>query len=174
MVFHFHFRGLQERKDLQQLINFLLLQNLGYPNYDDWVQRTKSELDRGYKSVILAFSGRQLVGDLIYQPHKEVSCFLELKNLRVHPTIRERKFAEFMLRQAEAENKNKYDAIICDIPVSRPKIVRFMESQGYETSRTIPLYNPNRGDVVMLKFLNESSRRLLLLVANKIVLQKAI
>jgi len=66
MVFHFHFRGLEERKDLQELIDFLILQDLGYPNYDLWVQRTEHELDKGHKSVILAFSGRELVGDLIY------------------------------------------------------------------------------------------------------------
>jgi len=170
----FHFKGLGDRKDLQELIDFIILQDLGYSNYNNWVQRTEHELDKGYKSVILAFSGRELVGDLIYQPHKEVACFLELKNLRIHPELRERKFAEFMLKQPEVENKGKYDAIICDIPAFRPKIVKFMESQGYEVFRTLPLYNKNRGDAVMLKFLNETSRRLLLPIAEKIVLQKAV
>ena len=170
---NFHFRGLEEKRDLQELINFLILQDLGYPNYDDWVQRTEHELEEKYKSVILAFSGRILVGDLIYQQHKEVSCFLESKNIRIHPQLRERKFAGFMLRQAEAENKEKYDAIICDAPANNP-IVRFMESQGYEPFITLPLYNQNSPDVVMLKFLDESKRQLILPIAKKITFQKAV
>lgn len=174
MSFHFHFRSLQERKDLQELVNFLILQDLGYPNYDDWVGRTEHELDKGYKSVILAFSWRQLVGDLIYQPHKQVSCFLELKNLRVHPQFRDRKFAELMLRQAEVENKNKYDAIICDAPANYQRMIKFMESQGYDVFTTLPLYNKNSPDVVMLKFLDDSKKQLVLPLAEKIVFQKAV
>lgn len=173
MSFHFHFKGLQDRKDLKDLINFLILQDLGYPNYDDWVQRTEYELDKGYKSVILAFSGRELVGDLIYQPHKEISCFLEIKNLRIHPELRERKFAEFMLKQSEAENKGKYDAIICDAPYNNP-VIGLMKSQGYQILNTIPLYDKNREDVVMLKFLNESKKQLILPIAKKIISAKAL
>jgi len=78
-----------------------------------------------------------------------------------------------MLRQAEAENKD-YDAIICDIPASSPKIIKFIESQGYIPFMTLPLYNENNPDVVMLKFLNKSKEELLLPIANKIVLQKAV
>ncbi len=173
-MFHFHFKGLEERRDLQELINFLILQDLGYPNYDDWVQRTEYELDKGYKSVLLAFSGRELVGDLIYQPHKEISCFLELKNLRIHPQLQKRKFAEFMLRQAEFENKNKYDAIICDAPANYLEIIKFMETQGYTSFTTIPLYNQNSPDVVMLKVLDESKKDLILPIAEKVTLLKTI
>ena len=171
-MFHFHFKGLEDKTELSNLINFLILQDLGYPNYEDWVQRVEYELDKGYKSVILAFSGRQLVGDLIYQPHKEISCFLEYKNLRVDPRIRDRKFAEFMLRQVEAENQNKYDVIICDAPYHHPAI-RFMELQGYQIFNTIPLYNKNNPDVVMLKFLNEDKKSLMK-IAKGITFKKAI
>lgn len=172
MGFDFHFHGLQDRTDLQELVNFLVLQDLGYPRYDEWVQRAEHELDTGYKKTILAFSGGELVGDVIYQQHKEISCFLELKNLRIHPELRTRKFAEFMLKQVEAENK-QYDAIICDLPSNQPKILNFMESQGYSILTTIPLYDKNVPDIVMMKFLNPETKQLLLSTAKNIIYRKA-
>lgn len=52
MSFNFTFRGLSEHKDLKELVDFLIKQNLGYPRYDDWVQRTEHEIERGYKTSI--------------------------------------------------------------------------------------------------------------------------
>ena len=74
----------------------------------------------------------------------------------------------------EAENKNKYDAVICDAPSNCHELIKFIESQGYIPFMTLPLYNENNPDVVMLKFLNKSKAGLLLPIANKIVLQKAV
>ncbi len=49
MPFHFHFRDIQERADLKELIDFLAFQDLGYPRYEEWVQRAEHELDIGYQ-----------------------------------------------------------------------------------------------------------------------------
>ncbi len=61
---------------------------------------------------MMSFSEGILVGDLIYQLHKEISNLLELKNIRIHPSIRNRYFAFFMLKQIEKENSGEYIGII--------------------------------------------------------------
>ena len=147
---NFQFTDIQSRKELSQAIDFLHKQDLNYPNYDNWVQKTESELDSGYKNAILAFSGGKIVGDLVYQQHKKNPRFLELKNLRVHPEIRERNFARFMLKQVEVENQN-YDAIIIDAPSEHPEIISFMQTEGYISLLSKPLYDDGAPDIVMIK-----------------------
>jgi len=154
---YFEFTDIQSRNELSQLIDFLHRQNLNYPNYDDWVQRTESEIIRGHKKTILALSGKRIVGDLIYQQHKENPRLLELKNMRVHPNLRDRYFARFMLRQAEAENPN-YDAIICDAPSEFPEIISFMQNCGYTPILSRPLYDNQEPEIVMVKPIQKPKR----------------
>ena len=151
----FQFTNLQSRKELSQVIDFLHKQNLGYPNYDDWVQRTESELDGGYKDVILAFSEGKIVGDLVYQQHKKNPEFLEYKNIRIHPRVRNRYFMRFMFKQAEVENPN-YDAIIVDAPSELPSMINFMKSCGFTSILSKPLYDEGAPDIVMIKPIKKS------------------
>lgn len=151
MSFNFSFRFAEDTKDILNLERFLLKQELNYPNYGDWVFRAKQELLSGYKKSILAFSDGFLVGNLIYQPHKDLPRVRELKNLRVHPKLRERYFGAFMLKQAEKENQNEYDAIICDTRTDRIQIVNLLKNFGYETLLKIPLYDSNIEDMIMIK-----------------------
>jgi len=65
MGFNFQFSSLQEVRQLKGLISFLAKQDLNYPGYDNWVQKTEYELDSGYKKAIMAFSDGKLVGDLV-------------------------------------------------------------------------------------------------------------
>ena len=89
--------------------------------------------------AILAFNSKHLVGDLVYQKQKENPRFLELKNMRILQELNNRYFARFMLKQVEVENQN-YDAIICDAPSEFPNIISFMESCGYTSILSKPLY----------------------------------
>lgn len=149
MSFDFSFRTLDCEKNLKRLIDFISKQDLGYKSYQDWVQKTEYELDSGYKQAILAFSEKRLIGDLIYQPHKGLSGFLELKNLRIHPEIRRRDFGHFMLKQMEAENKGY--AIICDLRPSEQEAMNLLLFSGYFPIASVNLYDPNREDIVMVK-----------------------
>jgi ribosomal protein S18 acetylase RimI-like enzyme len=159
-------------KQLKGLISFLAKQDLNYPRYDDWVQKTEYELDSGYKKAILAFSEGKLVGNLIYQKHKEIPEFLELKNLRIHPDFRMRDFGRFMLKQAEVENSGKYDAIICDCHSEQSEIIRFLQSCNYIPIKSIPLYDKNTLEVVLTKFMKKDN--LLLPKVNGFIKEKAL
>ena len=154
---NFNFTDIQSRKELSQVIDFLHKQDLNYPNYEAWVQKAEAELIDGYKNAVLAFSERNIVGDIIYQQHKENPKFLELKNIRIHPEIRERSFARFMLKQVEVENQN-YDAIVVDASSKHIEMISFMKNQGYTEILSKPLYGNGAPDIVMIKPIKKSGK----------------
>ena len=153
----FTIETLSNIKDLKKLVNFLIKQSLGYPNYEDWVQRSEYEIDIGYKIAWLAFSNGHLVGDLIYQPHKELVRVRELKNLRIDPTYRERGLATIMLRQAEVEDTGSFDLILCDVRSNQENLIYLLTKLGYKPMQTVSLYDPNTLDVIMVKNIEKSS-----------------
>ncbi len=152
MSFDFAFRSLERNRDLTTLVDFLMQQDLRYPDYEAWVVgKAKPELESGYKKAILAFSEGHLVGDLIYQSHKELPGVLEFKNLRIHPNLRERSFARFMIRQAEMESK-EYSAIILDLRLPEQKpLYHLLLSMGYQPITQRPLYEQSTADTIMIK-----------------------
>lgn len=157
MAFNFNFRTVEGTKDLGLLVDFMIKQDLKYPHYEDWVQRSEHEIRQGFKTAILVYSEGILAGDLIYQPHKQLPRVRELKNMRIHPALRGRYFAHFMLRQAEVENKEDYDAIICDARSDQHEMINLMRLLGYLPLIVVPLYDKNATDVVMVKAFDETS-----------------
>ena len=170
MGFNFTFRLMESRKDLETLLDFLMKQSLGYPKYEAWVQRAEHEIKRGYKTAILAFSGGFLVGDLIYQPHKDLPRTRELKNMRIHPNLRRRYFAHFMLKQAEVESREDYDLILCDVRSDQPAVINLMKLFGYTSLVTTCLYNRNMQDVIMVKSFDKTSEEGILYRTQKFIL----
>ncbi len=168
MHFNFNFRGIEAVSDIREIVNFIHNQNLGYPGYHDWVQRTEAELYYGNKQAVLAFSDASLVGDLIFQQHKRASGLLELKNLRIHPKFRMRDFARFMLKQVEVEH-GSYDALVCDVRTEQRGTIQFLESCGYVQTMVVPLYDDSL-EVVMLKVLDSSRQLSITGLAKKVIL----
>ena len=150
MTFRFTFSDLRDRYEIKKLVDFLHKQDLGYPNYDNWVGRTENELDIGYKKAIIAISERRIVGNLVYQTHKGLSQLLEIKNLRVHKDFRMRDFARFMLKQLEVEAQEFYRGIIGDVREDQYETLRFMTSCGYKPIITAQLYN-EKSDITLIK-----------------------
>ena len=151
MAFNFNFRHAQDEKEIRKLEKFLLLQPLGYLNYEDWVSRVREELLAEYKRSILFFSDGYLVGNLVFQPHKQFPRIREAKNERVHPKLQGRYCGAFMFKQMEAESPEDYDAIICDTRSDQIGVMSMLKSLGYEELLRVPLYDKNVEDVVMIK-----------------------
>lgn len=154
MSFNFAFRTAETRKDLLRLLDFLREQDLNYPNYQDWVGRTETEIESGWKTGILAVSNGFVLGDVIWQPHKELNRIREIKNMRVHPSVRERYFARFLMKQAEAENRGDYDVLMCDLREDHPEkktLMNMLVSMGYAELYAVNLYDPDVRDIVMIK-----------------------
>lgn len=151
MGFDFRFRTVEGTRDVRGLVDFLIKQNLDYPRYDEWVQRAEAELVSGWKTGILALSDGRIVGNLIYQKHKELSRVRELKNMRIHSDLRGRYFARFMLRQAELGLGIDFDLILCDVRESQREIIDFMTIAGYKKIGLVNLYEEHNREVVMAK-----------------------
>ncbi|MFH1711154.1 MAG: GNAT family N-acetyltransferase [Nanoarchaeota archaeon] len=168
--FNFQFKQPDSVSDIRGVIDFLAKQPLGYPNYEDWVQRTEAELQSGYKRAIMALSDNKLVGDLVYQPHKQIPRVREIKNLRVHPKLRKRDFAHFMLRQAEEHEKEGFDALLIDARTDNPPMINFLTFCGYVPIAQASLYDSNCPDVIMMKFFNERTKNGIVYNTKKIIL----
>lgn len=147
----FRFQSLQDESEVKSLEHFLRLQSLGYPRYQDWVTRAREELLSSYKRAILAFSEGRIVGDLIPQQHKTFPRVREIKNLRVHPKIRNRYFGAFMLKQAEETDKSSYDAIIGDIRSDQIEALNLFKISGYEELARTSLYEDEAKEIIVVK-----------------------
>jgi len=153
MSFNFNFRFAEDEKDIGKIIKFLEARPFNYPNYLNWVCRVKEELLVGYKQGIFAVSDDGvLVGDLIFQPHKDFpGNFLELKNLRIHEKIQGRYFGVFMLKQAEVEARGNYQGIVCDVRSDNLSVAGLLKFMGYQELFRAPIYGKNAEDIVFGK-----------------------
>jgi len=172
MWFNFNFRLIDSEKDIQNLIKFISEQPLNYKGYNDWVERIIEEFHYGYKQSILAFSDGVLVGNLIYQNHKDFSRIRELKNLRVDSRVQGRYFSQFMIKQAEIEGRKNYDVIICDIRSDRKGIIKLFKSMNYEELIQAPLYQKDISDIVLIKKLKATPSRIFTPIKRKILEKK--
>lgn len=152
MGFNFNFRQIDSTQDISKLINFMANYPLSYPGYDAWIQRSEPELYTEYKQAVLAFSDRVLVGNIVYQKHKQLTNALEIKNMRVDEKIRRRDFGHFILKQVEAEAvKSGYNLILCDARASQVDVISLMRFSGFREIARAPLYSSNEEDVIMGK-----------------------
>ncbi|MBS3140799.1 GNAT family N-acetyltransferase [Candidatus Woesearchaeota archaeon] len=151
MGFSFNFREVGSERDVREVIDFLASQPLGYPNYPDWVQRTEAELFSGYKQAVLAYNEGTLVGDIVHQPHKYIPRVREIKNIRVHPDLRERGFARFMLRQVEVDARDGNEAVVVDTRKSNDEMIEFLKRCGYFHLITVSLYDSTEEDITFIR-----------------------
>ncbi len=148
-----NFRLAESLKDRDSLVKFLRLQSLGYPNYNDWVDRAIADLEAGWKTCMLGFCNGILVADLVYQPSKVFpTVFCELKNGRVIQEFHRGHYLSFMIRQSEiSARKAGYHAMICDTRSTNLPIINMLLSSGYNELLRVPLYEKNAEDVVFVK-----------------------
>jgi len=159
MSFNFTFTTLEDIKQIRSLVDFMASQNLDYPRYEEWLQKTESQLERGEKQAILAFQEGRLVGDLVYQVCRDegLGNLIEIKNLRINPEVRERYFASFMLRQLYAECGDKYGGLLVDVRVNQKQTRDFFISQRFNPIMNISLYEKKMNEIVMFKPFGEEA-----------------
>lgn len=160
MAFNFEFRTLQDRRDLTRFIGFAGTQTLNYPAYEKWLERVEAEILAGSKTAALVLSDRIVVGDIVWQMHKELSGTREIKNLRLHPAVRGQYFSKVLLRQAERPHGEKFNSLILDYREDHPDLAdikRTLVSMNYRIIATVNLYDPNVRDVVAFKDLDKAA-----------------
>ncbi|MDD1475229.1 hypothetical protein MEO41_28775, partial [Dolichospermum sp. ST_sed4] len=80
MAFRFTFGTIGDTAELNHTMDFILKQELAYPKYDKWVDKTRNEIELGIKTALIALSEGRIVGDLIFQSHKTLKGAVEIKN----------------------------------------------------------------------------------------------
>ena len=166
MTFNFTFRSAESKKDIDILTGFILKQPLNYKNYFDWIERAREELLIGYKKSVMAFYYDVLVGDLIFQPHKSIKKFREIKHGRTLGEYQRRLILSFMIRQAEHEARKEGDlATICDARSDRLDVQRLLLVNGYKEIARADLYKEGYEDIVLMKPLVNDERKSWLLAA---------
>ena len=152
MALNLTIREVSDEKELGGLRNFLLGQALWYSNYERWVEEVCiPDIENNWKTAIVAYSNNYVVGDAIFQKHKQLPRTREIKNLRINPEYRRKDLAHFLIRHVEEENKELFDRIILDTDTKNTGIVRFLIFCGYRPIMQLPLYSDNNLDVIFSK-----------------------
>ena len=145
-------RLISDEKDLRKLRHFLLGQALWYPNYERWVEDVCiPDINNNWKTAIIAYSNGHVVGDVIFQKHKQLPKTREIKNLRINPDYRRRDLAHFLIRQAEEEDKESFERILLDTDTKDTGIIRFLTFCGYKPIMKMPLYSQHNMDLIFSK-----------------------
>lgn len=146
------FRFTTEYPHTEELVSFLMGPRLwipkeSYPDFLDWADKSYRELQKEKKRAIVCIRGKELVGSIIYQRHKEHHDLLELKNLTIEPMARGRYIASFLLRNAEVEGARDFHSthIICDAKKDNLSIYRFLTKHAYRRVATSDLYRFGAG-----------------------------
>lgn len=135
----------------------LWIPQVDYPDFDTWAQKVHTQLKRGGKRSLVALVNGQVVGVVVYQRHTNYPNTLEIKNITVRPDQRGRHIASFMLRNAEIEGVQDFQAssVILDAKASNTSFRVFVIGQRYRPMAEMDLYGLGSGkDVVYRKALS--------------------
>lgn len=125
-----------------------------YPDYDDWLLRTESELAEGSKRAMVARHGGRAIGAVVYQ--KQDGATLQIKNISISPSAAGRHVGSFMLRNAEIEG-SQYDfpgtnSVTVDTKLRNVEMLEFLFTNGYQPEQVTDIYGLGAGaDVVLVK-----------------------
>src|SRR3989344_2884256 len=95
-----HIKLVTDLNEVNELYQFIKKYPLSYPNYSEWLKKCKRELELGYKKAFVFKKDDEIIWGLIFQPHKQDSSILELKNGRVIDEYRRKKVFSTLLNEA--------------------------------------------------------------------------
>jgi len=138
-------------KEAQKIYEFIVQFPLDYSDYSQWLEKCKRELELGYKKAFYStnFDG-QIVGSIIFQPHKQENTIIELKNLRVDPSYEQQGIGSILESLVELYAKEKnFKRIQGDAHPENPVIV-FMKKRGYRIEARENLYTVKK-EIILCK-----------------------
>lgn len=119
-----------------------------YPDFEEWLQRAHAQLKSEEKRAVLALSGGDIVGAVIYQRHRRDAGVLEIKNVSVRPDARGRHVASFLLRNAEVEGAADFSCLsaTADTKAGNFAMRSYLVRNGYSLSGGLDLYGLSSGE----------------------------
>ncbi len=158
---HYEFKQVSDQKDLRLLGRFIHEHALWYPRYDDWVEYVCiPEIDTGTKKAVVCWAEGTIVGNIIFQRHKQLPRTIELKNLRINPNMRGRGIAHFLVKQLETDARQQgIERVIGDTDERRKDILALMQYMGYTFIQSTSLYSQDAIDIIFMKEFSDAKRR---------------
>jgi len=124
-----------------------------YPDYYYWLHKVENELGSQVKRAMLAYSGGDPVGVVLYQRHKKQPDAVEIKNISVSPEVRHRYFGSFLLRNVEMEALGSdfpaCSKLIVDTKVGNEGMIGFLLRNKYIPNGVADLYGLGAGDDIL-------------------------
>lgn len=127
-----------------------------YPDYYEWLQKTEAQVNSGKKRAMLAYSGREPVGTVVYQQHENRPNTVEIRNISVSPDMRGRYIGSFLLRNTEVDAINEdfpeCNQVMVDTKITNTDMIAFLLRHGYQLEEITDLYGLSAGqDAVFTK-----------------------
>ena len=154
--------------EVRKIIDVLRLPSLrlptekDYPAHTKWLEKAEAQIQSGKKRAMVAYSGSNPVGVVIYQRHEGQPATLEIKNISVIPEFRGKGIGSLLLRSSETNAVNLdfpgVNHASVDTKASNIKMIRFLTGRGYEIENIVDLYGLGTGsDAILTKPLRDQS-----------------
>jgi len=123
---------------------------LDYPDYFLWLEKCRRELELGYKKAFFATDSCEIMGSVIFQPHKQDCSVLEIKNLRVCSEFEKKGLGSLLLQLVELfAEENSFKRIQSDIHPENPAISLALK-RGYDIKAEENLYTAKK-EIILCK-----------------------
>lgn len=137
--------------EVKKIYDFIKQFPLDYPNYFQWLEKCKRELEFDYKHSFYATnSDGQVIGSIIFQPHKQDRQILELKNLRVDSQYEQQGIGSLLESLIEIYAREQCFKRIQVDAHSENFVVDFMQKRGYKIEAQESLYTAEK-EIILCK-----------------------
>ncbi|MDD5651156.1 MAG: GNAT family N-acetyltransferase [Candidatus Nanoarchaeia archaeon] len=168
---------IKDQEEINKLYNFIKQFSLDYPDYNIWLEKCKRELELGYKKAFVCEKNNQIIGNLIFQPHKEDPLLLEMKNGRVLDEYRRKNIFSSLVKNVIIYGKeNNFKRVIGDAHITNEGMIKTLSNFGFMELANETIYD-KQIEKIMIKDLNETSLDVLirnLIIKLEIIIEELI
>ena len=151
---NFLVRKINPLNEIEELYQFIKRHHLNYPNYFSWIERCKKELEQGIKSAFCAYVSDKIVGNIIFQRHKEDNTILEIKNFRVLLKFQNQGVGSKLLLEVENfAKREKFKRMQIDTHDDNLQLIDFLKKKGFKIDGEAYLYTNSQVEVILSKWI---------------------
>ncbi|MCK4553278.1 GNAT family N-acetyltransferase [Candidatus Pacearchaeota archaeon] len=143
-------------EEIMKIYQYIKSFNLNYPNYNGWVEKCKKELESGYKKAYYYERDSDILGIIIFQPHKKEKNTLEIKNFRVSSLNKKRGLGSILYNSIEQYAKKHHFEIIQG-DTHNKEMVDFLLKKGFKIIKKQALYSPSQIEIILQKNLRNQN-----------------
>lgn len=137
-------------EEIMKIYQYIKSFNLNYPNYNGWIEKCKKELESGYKKAYYYKRNSDILGVIIFQPHKKEKNTLEIKNFRVSPLNKKRGIGSILFDSVEQHTKKQNFKKI-QVDTHNNEMIDFFLKRGFKIIKKEALYSPSQIETILQK-----------------------